>query len=157
MNTKKLNWKMAILDSCPQGIGGYEAMATGDIDGDGIVGTQVAAEDSAHDAVLQTDGKILLVGHANSDRVALARYNQDGSLDTSLDEDGVVITRIGNGADRARGVALQGVFVQCVDIGREAAKVQVEYCGTPIVFILQRRLTSCPEQIHGESRYSPLE
>lgn len=35
IKTRNLDWEMTILDSCPEGLNGYEAMAVGDIDGDG--------------------------------------------------------------------------------------------------------------------------
>ncbi len=50
-------------------------------------------------AVLQDDGKIVVVGRAsNGSRtgIALARYNADGSLDTSFDSDGKITVFIGD-------------------------------------------------------------
>jgi len=48
--------------------------------------------------VLQTDGKVVAVGTARSDGLALARYNADGSLDATFGSGGVVITpQIGAG------------------------------------------------------------
>ncbi len=49
---------------------------------------------------LQADGKIVAGGFANNGSIndfALARYNTDGSLDTSFDGDGKVTTAIGSG------------------------------------------------------------
>ena len=39
---------------------------------------------------IQPDGKIIIVGHVstNSSDIAVARYNPDGSLDSSFDVDG---------------------------------------------------------------------
>lgn len=51
---------------------------------------------------LQPDGKILAIGYAHNDpnsndaTVVLARYNSDGSIDTSFDGDGKVATNIGS-------------------------------------------------------------
>lgn len=63
-------------------------------DGDGVVLTEFGTTlDSARDVVIQPDGKILAAGGSSlSDGsvVALARYNTDGSLDTSFDGDGKV-------------------------------------------------------------------
>ncbi|HYC48166.1 MAG TPA: hypothetical protein VED01_22055 [Burkholderiales bacterium] len=60
--------------------------------GDGKVITDFGGNfDRAHDLVLQPDGKILVAGHSNasgSNAFALARYNADGSLDTTFDGDG---------------------------------------------------------------------
>lgn len=64
---------------------------------------------------LQTDGKILLAGRAlinNNFNFALARFNSDGTLDTTFDTDGKVTTAIGTSSGAA-GIALQpdGKFV----------------------------------------------
>ena len=58
---------------------------------------------------LQGDGKIVAVGDAAaaSSDFALARYNPNGSLDTSFSGDGKQTTDFG-GRDEASGVALQG-------------------------------------------------
>ena len=57
-------------------------------DGDGKVTTQIvpSADNRAADMVLQPDGKIVLAGTILQGRtrtLALARYNADGSLDTT--------------------------------------------------------------------------
>jgi uncharacterized delta-60 repeat protein len=68
-----------------------------------------AADDIANAAVVQPDGKLVVAGQAwngtNWD-FALARYNPDGSLDTSFDTDGKVTTNFVGGHDVAMGVAL---------------------------------------------------
>jgi uncharacterized delta-60 repeat protein len=60
---------------------------------------------------LQADGKIVVVGQSftfDSDSdFALARYNPNGSLDTTFSGDGKLLTDFG-GYDQANGVALQG-------------------------------------------------
>ncbi len=58
---------------------------------------------------LQADGKVVAVGVAGgvSADFALARYNPNGSLDTSFSGDGRQTTNFG-GVDHANGVALQG-------------------------------------------------
>jgi uncharacterized delta-60 repeat protein len=56
---------------------------------------------------IQPDGKIVVVYSGNSatnSDFAVARYNTDGSADTSFDTDGVVSTPIGPGDDRANAV-----------------------------------------------------
>ncbi|MFO0383613.1 MAG: beta strand repeat-containing protein [Pirellula sp.] len=59
---------------------------------------------------VQPDGKILVGGYAtigtNID-FAVARYNPDGSLDTSFGSGGVVTTPIGTGTDSGRSITLQ--------------------------------------------------
>ena len=52
------------------------------------------------------NGKIVVSGNAGGD-MALARYNSDGSLDTSFDGDGKVTTDFGSNYDVAYDVAIQ--------------------------------------------------
>ncbi len=60
---------------------------------------------------LQADGKIVLAGSCATDQAssdfALVRYNQNGSLDTSFDGDGRVLTEFSGGIDGANALALQ--------------------------------------------------
>jgi uncharacterized delta-60 repeat protein len=73
-----------------------DGKATTDFGGGGDYGGDVAA---------QADGKIVVVGGTGSD-FALARYNADGSLDSSFDGDGKVTTDLGGGADGGADVAV---------------------------------------------------
>ena len=80
-------------------------------DTDGKVITPIGGFDNALAVAVQSDGKILVAGGAligtNSD-FALVRYNSDGSLDTSFDMDGIVLTDFGtNNGDGAQAMALQ--------------------------------------------------
>lgn len=80
-------------------------------DGDGIAITKydnssANAPDEAQDIAIQSDGKIVVVGHTSFGGIIqflVLRYNTDGSLDTSFDSDGKVITsftdQLGPGAD----------------------------------------------------------
>lgn len=67
--------------------------------------------DGARAVAVQADGKIVAVGYVDSGSgnydFAVARYNTDGSLDTTFDGDGIVITAISAGRDEARAVAIQ--------------------------------------------------
>jgi uncharacterized delta-60 repeat protein len=69
------------------------------------------AGDSASDVAIQANGRIVAVGLASGGATgqdfALARYNPDGSLDTSFSGDGRKRTSFG-AFDIANGVALQG-------------------------------------------------
>src|SRR6185503_10246187 len=59
---------------------------------------------------IQPNGKIIVAGASwgvNNDDFALARYNSNGSLDTTFDTDGKTTTPIGSGDDYGRAVALQ--------------------------------------------------
>ncbi|HEX8197259.1 MAG TPA: FG-GAP-like repeat-containing protein [Pyrinomonadaceae bacterium] len=78
----------------------------------GRVTTYFGEYSAANAAVVQPDGKIVVVGMArlnSSDPadVAIARYNQDGSLDASFGNGGKVTTNIFGNGDVADGVALQ--------------------------------------------------
>lgn len=73
-------------------------------DGDGRVLTNVTTsrDEAAHAVAIQPDGEIVVAGVANVGtesapryRFALARYRADGSLDPSLDGDGIAITGAG--------------------------------------------------------------
>jgi uncharacterized delta-60 repeat protein len=78
-------------------------------DFDGRVFTDfVGDDDDATGIAIQAgDGKIVVVGNDNSD-LEVARYNLDGSLDSSFSGDGKQETRIdGNGVFRGSGVAIQ--------------------------------------------------
>ena len=94
-------------------------------------------EDIASGVAVQADGKIVAAGHsvltATSRDFALARYNADGSLDTSFGTGGKVTTAMasGTGEDRARGVALQadGNIVAAGRAGNQFAVAR--YHGTP--------------------------
>jgi len=59
---------------------------------------------------VQTDGKIVVAGNATVagiQQFALARYNADGTLDTSFGSTGRVLTAVGTSGSNATGVALQ--------------------------------------------------
>ena len=80
-------------------------------DGDGKVLTDFAqGTDLVKDLVIQGDGKIVAAGSSESADydIALVRYNTNGSLDTSFDEDGKVTTVVGAGDDFGEAVLLQG-------------------------------------------------
>jgi len=58
---------------------------------------------------VQPDGKILAAGRFGNNtgqKIALVRYNSDGSLDTSFNDTGIVVTAIGENSG-ASGMALQ--------------------------------------------------
>ena len=63
------------------------------------------AVERAFDAVLQPDGKLVVVGVSDLDAF-VARYTEDGSLDTGFGSGGVAVTHFGS-MDFAWGVALQ--------------------------------------------------
>jgi len=77
----------------------------------GKVTTPIGASgDEAKSVVLQSDGKIVVAGHAHNgtnDDFAVARYNTDGVLDTTFGTGGIVTTPIGTSTDKANSVVLQ--------------------------------------------------
>jgi uncharacterized delta-60 repeat protein len=79
----------------------------------GIAITDIAAglSDEANAVTLQADGKIIAAGYAhgvnNGLDFALARYNTDGSLDSTFGFAGIVTTHLNSGSERARDVAVQ--------------------------------------------------
>jgi uncharacterized delta-60 repeat protein len=82
-------------------------------DGDGNVITHLGSPfsfASAFGVKIQSDGKIVVAGscQGNFDEdFCLARYNPNGSLDTSFDGDGKVITPIGTAGDVGWALAIQ--------------------------------------------------
>ncbi len=80
-------------------------------DGDGKLTTAIgSSNDYGFSVALQTDGKIIVAGsswNGSNDDFALARYNSDGSLDTTFDGDGKLTTAIGSADDLGVSVALQ--------------------------------------------------
>lgn len=67
--------------------------------------------DEGFAVVIQPDGKIVVAGYSNHvntyNDFTLARYNTNGSLDTSFDTDGKVTTDFGNTHDSGLAIALQ--------------------------------------------------
>lgn len=84
----------------------------GSNNGNGIVATIVRAgfASEARAIAIQNDGKIVVVGNAGS-HVAVVRYNEDGTLDTSFDGlsngDGIVTTEVLGAFAEARSVQIQ--------------------------------------------------
>jgi uncharacterized delta-60 repeat protein len=108
-------------------------------DSDGIVTTNMVAGsfDQARALAIQPDGKIVVLGSSqygvNTD-FAIARYNSNGSLDTSFSDDGKVVLNLSNstanGADDGPGsVALQ-------HDGKIVVVGYANTAGNPIVFRL---------------------
>ena len=66
--------------------------------------------DGAYSVVIQTDGKIIASGNSNNGSQALfatARYNTNGTLDTTFDTDGKITTAFGSFDDGANAIAIQ--------------------------------------------------
>jgi uncharacterized delta-60 repeat protein len=88
---------------------------TGSLDtsfsGTGRVTTPISGNsyDFAASVAIQVDGKIVSAGGARGTDYdfAVVRYNTDGTLDTSFNGTGKVVTSVGSFGDRASGVAIQ--------------------------------------------------
>jgi len=86
----------------------------GTFDGDGWVATDFfGGPDASRAIAIQTDGKIVIAGNGRTasgstlNDFAVARYNPNGSLDTSFDTDGKVLTDILGNNDNAQDVSIQ--------------------------------------------------
>ena len=77
----------------------------------GKVTTKLGFNDYANDIIRQPDGKLVVAGSAGVGATlgdfALARYNENGSLDTSFNGTGEVTTAIGPSWDTANGLVRQ--------------------------------------------------
>ncbi len=81
-------------------------------DSDGAITTPIPASSfsSALGIGIQTNGKIVAAGQtiSGTNQFALTRYNTDGSLDTSFDSDGIVVTSVpGSTSSRALTMTIQ--------------------------------------------------
>ena len=81
--------------------------------GDGIVSTDFPSTggpsggvSEAYDVAIQPDGKIVAVGRGGAN-LGIARFNADGTLDTSFGAQGLVSTDFAGGLDQANRVVLQ--------------------------------------------------
>jgi uncharacterized delta-60 repeat protein len=77
----------------------------------GIVTTPIGTiDDEANSLAIDSNGKLVAAGFSNSGAqkvFALARYNTDGSLDTTFNATGIVTTPIGTIDDEANSLAIQ--------------------------------------------------
>lgn len=97
----------------------YNANGSADItfDGDGKASADFGStNDLAHAVAIQADGRIVVAGVSGSS-FALARFNQDGSLDTTFDADGKLVTNFGSASANAYAIdiALDGKIVVAGD------------------------------------------
>jgi uncharacterized delta-60 repeat protein len=76
----------------------------------GVVLTPIGSHaDRAYALSRQSDGKLVVAGstfNGSDDDFAVVRYNPDGSLDTTFGTNGIVVTPIGPGSDRAYGLTI---------------------------------------------------
>ncbi len=84
----------------------------GSFDADGMLTTDFAGSgDRAYAVAIQQDGKIVVAGRAEDGLggvdFALARYEENGSLDTTFDADGMLTTDFGGNENYAYALAIQ--------------------------------------------------
>jgi uncharacterized delta-60 repeat protein len=98
--------------------------------GDGKL-TDSADSFDGRSVAIQSDGRILVAGGSGAD-LALARYNADGSPDTSFSGDGRVTTDLG-GTDSGQAVAIQsdGTIVVAGSTGADFALARYLPDGSP--------------------------
>jgi uncharacterized delta-60 repeat protein len=75
-------------------------------DSDGKVTTDFGTLDYGYSTAIQNDGKIIVAG-SSGNSFALARYNSNGSLDTSFDTDGKTTVNFGTNEDYGQSVVIQ--------------------------------------------------
>src|SRR5256885_15463207 len=66
--------------------------------------------DYATGAALQSDGKIVVCGYTGgpaTEDIAIARFNSNGSVDTTFGSAGIIVKDFAGGGDQAEGVAIQ--------------------------------------------------
>jgi uncharacterized delta-60 repeat protein len=81
---------------------------------DSVVLTDFSAPDAEASRIVLDGSKILVVGDANGD-FALARYNSDGSLDTTFGDGGKQTLDLGSNDDKAFGAAIEANGTIVVD------------------------------------------
>jgi uncharacterized delta-60 repeat protein len=116
---KRLTWKASLLTTAISLFAFTIALAaSGDLDWTfghvGLVSTNVSAPmrfEIVDDIAIQANGKIIAAGKLHDDdvpdKIALARYNADGSLDTTFSGDGKLITILQEDYVETAGVAVQ--------------------------------------------------
>jgi uncharacterized delta-60 repeat protein len=78
--------------------------------GTGIVTTSIGAISLGSSLISQANGKIVVAGSSSDGqgpRFTLARYNQDGKLDATFNQTGIVTTDIGTKPSEAFSIAIQ--------------------------------------------------
>jgi uncharacterized delta-60 repeat protein len=76
--------------------------------GTGTIYTSFNSHDFAYVVQIQSNGKIVVAGNSDAISSAIARYNTDGSLDTSFDGDGkVIVTNQGSVSFQLRDLVIQ--------------------------------------------------
>lgn len=87
---------------------GSSGLLDPEFDTDGLVLTEMGVGYNYGYAIaIQPDGKIVVAGEAAWGDFALARYNLDGSLDTTFSDDGLVLTDFSGDTDVGQAIFIQ--------------------------------------------------
>jgi uncharacterized delta-60 repeat protein len=123
--------------------------------GTGKIILTMGSSSIAYGLAIQTDGKIVASGRVDSG-FAIVRYNTDGSLDTSFNGSGIVLTPVGGGAN-AVAIQADGKIVaaggnQLIAVVRynKDGKLDTSFNGTGIVLTSGGRAYSVAIQSDGK-------
>lgn len=106
----------------------HDGTLDANFDGDGVVITPVSGSaDEIWGITLQTDGKIIAVGDSNG-QITVARYNTNGSLDTSFGTGGIATPASGSG--QAVKMLSDGKIVVAGRSGGQFAVIRFDSNGT---------------------------
>lgn len=88
-------------------------------DTDGIVTTNVELGDGAQEIKIQSDGKIVVAGNAGNSvtKSFVARYNTNGSLDTTFSGDGIALNDFSAAGEPTRGMTIDPISGTITTIG----------------------------------------
>ena len=111
MHTRILSFFAAWLVLCCAGV--VPAGAVSRLDGsfglNGRVAVELGVRNSAHAVLVQPDGRILIAGSSSKGtarNMSLLRFNRDGSLDPTFNNDGSAITSVAIGDDEILALGL---------------------------------------------------
>lgn len=111
MHTRILSFFAAWLVLCCAGV--VPAGAVSRLDGsfglNGRVAVELGVRNSAHAVLVQPDGRILIAGSSSKGtarNMSLLRFNRDGSLDSTFNNDGSAITSVAIGDDEILALGL---------------------------------------------------
>jgi uncharacterized delta-60 repeat protein len=124
----------------------------------GADGTAVSSLDWGADGAIEPNGQIVVAGAASvgeNEGVAVARYNPDGSIDSTFGTDGIVVSPSAGYAGAAAAVDTNGNIVAVgSDFGStDATLTAVRYLGSVGVTPPAATLVSAPTLVHtGENQ-----
>lgn len=98
--------------------------------GSGKTTTDFGGDDYSQSIALQHDGKITVVGASTGYDFALARYNSDGSLDTSFKAGNLFNTIFKSGGDRSFSIQVDGKIIVAGDSNGDFAIARYNFDGS---------------------------